>query len=76
MTESKLKNEILFLLERMNTEQQKKLFNFMTSLNVQNIKGVSGKSLLNFTGLFEKEDLQEIEVAINENCSGIDLNEW
>ncbi len=76
MTESKLKNEIISLLERMNTEQQKKLFNFMISLNSQNIKGVSGKSLLNFAGFIEKEDLQEIEEAINENCSGIDLNEW
>jgi hypothetical protein len=49
---------------------------FAKKLPHAKIKGVSGESLLSFSGQISIEDLDLMEKAIEEGCERIDLNEW
>jgi hypothetical protein len=45
-------------------------------LSGESPKGISGKELLKFVGLFPPEDLEEIRQAIEEDCGQVDESEW
>jgi len=41
-----------------------------------NNTGISGDSLLKYAGFIAPDDLQIMSEAIENNCSGIDTDEW
>jgi hypothetical protein len=71
-----LKKEIIEELDDLDTKEQRRLLEFAKKLPHAKIKGVSGESLLSFSGQISIEDLDLMEKAIEEGCERIDLNEW
>ena len=64
-------------LDDLRREQQQKVLDFTLALKKppQPI-GEPAENLLQFIGLFPKEDLEEIARAIEEDCEKIDYDEW
>lgn len=70
-----IQESILSSIKRLTLDQQIKLLNFINSM-IETREEVSNKNnLLKFVGVFEKEDLKEMEDAI-EDCEKIDEDEW
>ena len=68
--------EIVQRLENLSPGQQRQVLDFTLELSGESPKGISGKELLEFAGLFPPEDLEEIKQAIEEDCGQIDESEW
>ena len=68
--------EIIQRLDKLTPVQQKQILNFVLSFLGEPIRGISGKELLEFVGLFPPEDLEEIKRAIEEDCGHIYESEW
>lgn len=71
-----LKDRIINELDSLSQDQQKKLLDYVLSLKLTKKKVTSGKNLLGFSGVINKEDLAVMEKAIEEDCEQVDLNEW
>ena len=71
-----IEKQILNRLESLEESQQLQVLNFATFLLANSSTGVSGKSLLNFAGSIQSEDLELMSRAIDEECRKIDLDEW
>ena len=71
-----LKDKIINELSSLNLFQQKKLLDYAMSLKVSKKMTTEGKNLLVFSGAISKEDLAIMEMAIEEGCEQVDLNEW
>jgi hypothetical protein len=60
-------DELLQTLNQLNEAQQQRLLNFARILaNTSKIQGESGKSIVQATGFFDADALEEIEAAIVE----------
>lgn len=70
------KTEILNQLDKLDTEQQKKVLNLIRALVMTRLKGIQGGKLLSFAGTIDANDLQLMEQAIEEGCEKVNLNEW
>lgn len=68
--------EIVERLDKLTPVQQKQILNSVLSCLGEPIRGISGKELLEFVGLFPPEDLEEIKQAIEEDCGQVDESEW
>ena len=68
--------EIVQRLENLSPGQQRQVLDFTLELSGESPKGISGKELLEFAGLFPPEDLEEMKRAIEEDCGQIDESEW
>ena len=68
--------EIVDRLDKLTPVQQKQILNSVLSFLGEPIRGISGKELLEFVGLFPPEDLEEIKQAIEEDCGQVDESEW
>lgn len=68
--------EIVDRLDKLTPGQQRQVLDFTLELSGESPKGISGKELLEFVGLFPPEDLEEIKQAIEEDCGQIDESEW
>ena len=68
--------EIVQRLENLSPGQQRQVLDFTLQLSGESPKGISGKELLEFAGLFPPEDLEEMKRAIEEDCGQIDESEW
>ena len=68
--------EIVTRLDKLTPGQQKQILNSVLSFLGEPIRGISGKELLKFVGLFPPEDLDQIKQAIEEDCGQIDESEW
>ena len=68
--------EIVDRLDKLTPGQQRQVLDFTLELSGESPKGISGKELLEFVGLFPPEDLQEIKQAIEEDCEQIYKSEW
>ena len=68
--------EIVERLEKLTPGQQRQVLDFTLELSGESPKGISGKELLEFAGLFPPEDLEEIKRAIEEDCGQVDESEW
>lgn len=69
-------DELLETLNQLDDAQQQRLLNFARVLaHTPQIQGESGKSIVQATGFFEADALQEIETAIAE-ADGIDWHGW
>ena len=68
--------EIVQRLENLSPGQQRQVLDFTLELSGESPKGISGKELLEFAGLFPPEDLEEIKKAIEEDCGQVDASGW
>ena len=68
--------EIVQRLDKLTPVQQKQILNSVLSFLGEPIRGIPGKELLKFVGLFPPEDLEEIKRAIEEDCGQVDESEW
>ncbi len=76
MEKSTTIQEIVQRLENLSPGQQRQVLDFTLELSGESPKGISGKELLEFVGLFPPEDLEEIKQAIEEDCGQVDESEW
>jgi hypothetical protein len=74
MSNIELQESIIRSIQQMTLVQQLRLLDFINSMLKIKREG-EPKGLLKFVGAFEKEDLQEMEQAL-EDCEQIDENEW
>ena len=74
MSNIELQESIIRSIQQLTLVQQLRLLDFINSLLTIKREGES-KGLLKFVGAFEKEDLREMEKAI-EDCEQIDEDEW
>lgn len=68
--------EIVDRLDKLTPGQQKQILNSVLSFLGEPIRGIRGKELLKFAGLFPPEDLEQIKRAIEEDCEQIYESEW
>ena len=74
MSNIELQDSIIRSIRQLTLIQQLKLLDFINSMLKIKQEG-EPKGLLKFAGAFEKEDLQEMEKAL-EDCEQIDEDEW
>ena len=55
---------------------QRKVLEFVDSLDVSSQQGIPGRQLLRFAGAIPLNDLQSMRLAIESGCEQIDQNEW
>lgn len=68
-----LQKEIKVQITRLNTQQQRKVLEFIRSLFS---KGHSGESLISFAGSIPQADLESISKAIEDGCEKVSTDEW
>jgi hypothetical protein len=71
-----VESELREQLKLLPLDQQQKVLEFARSLVSTRIRGIPGKNLLHFAGSIDKEALEAMKEAIEENCEKIDVNEW
>jgi hypothetical protein len=76
MEPSILKKEILKQIDTLSFDLQRKVLEFIYTLNNKLPKGVAGKKLLRFAGSISQDDLQAMKEAIENGCEQIDVHEW
>lgn len=76
MNNPSTETQILEFLNEMSEEQQQQVLDFARLLITKQPVGVSGKELLQFTGVISVEDTQLMLKAIESDCSRIDSSEW
>jgi len=74
MTNIEIQNSIVQSISQLSLPQQLKLLEFIKSMLVKN-QVAKPEGLLKFVGAFEKEDLEQMEKAL-EDCEQIDEDEW
>ena len=60
----------------MSIAQQQLVLQFARFLSNQQPKGVKGSHLLSCAGSIPREDLLEMQSAIEEGCEKVDTDEW
>lgn len=73
MAQISLKDQIVYQLDRLTPEQQRRVLEFTTSLIRP--RGTPGHVLLKYAGSIPPDDLDRMEQAI-EDCESIDPDEW
>ncbi len=78
MDQPLLEKEILNIPHRLKPEEQQQVLDFARALpSNSRPRGVSSLELLKLAeGLFEREDVEEMMKAIEEDCERIDYDEW
>ncbi len=76
MEKSTTIQEIVERLDKLTPGQQRQVLDFTLELSGESPKGISGKELLEFVGLFPPEDLEEIKRAIEEDCGRVDKSHF
>jgi hypothetical protein len=71
-----VKKEIIEQMGRLDCEHQRRVLDFARALAVTEPKGIPGKSLLSFGGIFRSDDLKAMKKAIEDNCEKVDKSEW
>ena len=75
MMSKAVENELLKNFSLLSKEQQDKVFAYIKSL-LDKSRKTNQNSLLQFAGIMEPEDAQEISMAIEAGCENDDRNEW
>ncbi|HLG34889.1 MAG TPA: hypothetical protein VI757_08430, partial [Bacteroidia bacterium] len=68
--------EILRYVNMLEQSSQSKVLAYIKSLFKNPGRKKEDKRILQFAGAFSKEDIREMNTAINEGCENPDLNEW
>ncbi len=76
MKSKTIRREMIKRLGHLPTEIQIKILDLAEAAAPPPQKGVSGKKLLRFTGIFNAEDVADMTQAIENGCEKVDINEW
>lgn len=76
MINTVLKKEIISQIDKLDTDQQRKVLDFARALALATPRGVPGSNLLALAGTISPEDLKIMSDAIEEDCEKVDLSEW
>ena len=76
MINPEIEREIMQQLHHLPADLQRRVLNFAYALALSLPKGAPGKDMLQFSGIMEKDDAQEIHRAIEEGCERVDASEW
>jgi len=68
--------EITTHLERLSPELQEKVLRFVVSLTEPAPTGEKGTLLLPFAGTVDALSAEQMRLAIDEGCEGIDSSKW
>ncbi|RJP21781.1 MAG: hypothetical protein C4527_22980 [Candidatus Omnitrophota bacterium] len=68
--------EIYNSINQLDASQKKQVLDYVHSLISEKKRGTQGKDLLRFAGIIQKEDIEIISRAIEQDCESINLNEW
>ena len=72
-----LANELLDEFNKLDDAQQQRVLNFARILaKTPTIRGEPGSKIIQATGYFDIQSLDEMEAAIQEGCGEIDWREW
>ncbi len=69
-----IEEAILNELRRLTESQQTYLLDFIQAMLPREEE--NSLNLLHFAGSFDPQDLNDIQIAISEDCENIDLDEW
>jgi hypothetical protein len=75
MLSNTFETEIFKNISLLSQDQKNKVLAYIKSLVTQP-KGSSNKELLQFAGIFNPKDIQEMTDAIEAGCENIDKTEW
>ncbi|HWL95173.1 MAG TPA: hypothetical protein VNT79_16760 [Phycisphaerae bacterium] len=76
MTSPGLQDELIQYFIQLDESRQRRVVDIAKSLAGDRPPGVSGENMAKLAGLFTKEDMAEIEKAIEEGCERVDENGW
>jgi len=76
MMNSVLKRELDQQLEHLPLGEQRQVLDFAKALATARLRGVPGKTLLQFAGSIQADDLKTISKAIEDGCEKVDGHEW
>jgi hypothetical protein len=77
MADITIEKELLEQVHKLGEDQQRRVLEFARILaHAPEIRGESGRSILQSAGLFPDEDLDEMAHAIEEDCERIDRGGW
>ena len=76
MASASVRKEILDELNRLGTEQQRRVLDFARALVTPQPRGVPGKALLSFAGAISPDDARAMAQAIEEGCEKVNPDEW
>jgi hypothetical protein len=76
MASASVRKQLLDELNRLGSEQQRRVLDFARALATDKPLGVPGKTLLAFAGAIPPHDLQTMSRVIEEGCEKVDLNAW
>jgi hypothetical protein len=71
-----VRNEIVARLDKLPTEMQERVLQFVTSLVAPTPRGESGAVLRRFAGSLDPVSAQEMIRAIDEECERVNAGEW
>jgi hypothetical protein len=69
-------NEITKKIRTLPDNLQRQVLIFVDALQVSSMRGVPGKSLLEFAGTISQDDLSAMRQAIEAGCEQVDGSEW
>jgi len=72
MLKGTIDNRIASSLSRLKPRQKSKVLAYIRSL----LEPGERKDILKYAGMFDSEDIRQMEQAIQEGCEKIDGNEW
>jgi hypothetical protein len=76
MTVPELETEIRAYWHRLPPEQQRHVLEFVRALVAEQVRGVSGQSLLRFAGTIDANDLTMMAQVIEDGCEHIHGEDW
>ena len=57
-------------------DMQRQVLEYLQDLRATLHQGTPGKQLVQFAGLIEAEDLEQMQQAIERDCEQVDKDEW
>lgn len=71
MINASLQREILNELDKLGSEQQQQVLDFVRTLTKAPVRGISGQELLSLAGTIELDDLVVMAKAIEDDCEQV-----
>ncbi len=71
-----LEQELLEHFTHLAIEQQRKVVDYARNLTLARVQGVAGRSLIEFAGAIDPEDLAVMAMTIENECEEINFDEW
>ncbi len=74
--ETSIVTQVVERLSVLPDSLQRRVLEYVESLDVQVRPGVPGTDLLQFAGTISPDDLKIMQAAIEAGCEQVDVNEW